>query len=519
MKGFRFFLVFVVVSALCISMIVPGHTAQPKRGGTLIIGTQKDPHGMDTHKDVAIQGIAILPQIYDSLVNFDDEGNLVPGLAVSMPEQPDPVTYVFNLRKGVKFHNGADFDAQDVKFSYERMMNKDISRYWKKYRKMIKSVEILDPYKVKITLNDPYIAFLEIMAKNHEFQIVPRGTGDHITRPIGTGPFKFEEWIKDDRLTLVRNENYWVKGLPYLDKIVYKPFPEPTIRVINLKTAKVDVVHNLPAKDAVELKKDPGIKVIGRSGGLTEMVWFNTTKPPFDNKKVRQAIAYGIDREVVAKSVFLGTAEVGYSLFPSWFFAHDPEVKFYQYNPEKAKELLKEAGYSANNPLSFTMQCTNAPIFVDQATIIQSQLGKIGVKVEVLPLEKSYWYDGLLGRKGRDYEGSLEDSSDEMTELQWAYRFFGGDSYYNQVAYNSERMGKKGAQNPEVVRLYKKIFATSDRDERKKSWNELQKLILDDMPLLYLSFWQNIIGMRGYVENHKVLTRNNVPLKEVWLEK
>jgi peptide/nickel transport system substrate-binding protein len=470
---------------------------------------------MDTHKDVAIQGIAILPQIYDSLINFDDEGNLIPGLAVSMPKQPDPVTYIFTLRKGVKFHNGASFDARDVKFSYGRMMNKDISRYWKRYQKMIKSIEVLDPYKLKITLNYPYVAFLDILAKNHEFQIVPRGTGAKMEKPIGTGAFKFVEWIKDDRLTLVRNENYWIKGQPYVDKIIYKPFPEPTIRVLNLKTAKVDVVHNLPAKDAVELKKDPKIKVIGRSGGLTEQFWMNTTKPPFDNKKVRQAISYGIDRETIAKSVFLGTAEVTHSLYPSWFFAYDPKVKFYKYNPEKAKALLKEAGYLAKNPLSFSIQCTNAPIFVDQATIIQSQLKKIGVKAEVMPLEKSYWYDGLLGRKGRDYEASLEDSSDDMTELQWGYRFYGADSYYNQVAYNSERRGKKGAQNPEVVRLHKKLLETTDKNKRKKLYND----ILDDAPMIYLSFWQNIIGMRDYVKNHNVLTRNNVPLKEVWVEK
>jgi peptide/nickel transport system substrate-binding protein len=334
-------------------------------------------------------------------------------------------------------------------------------------------------------------------------------------KPIGTGAFKFVEWIKDDRLTLVRNENYWIKGQPYVDKIIYKPFPEPTIRVLNLKTAKVDVVHNLPAKDAVELKKDPKIKVIGRSGGLTEQFWMNTTKPPFDNKKVRQAISYGIDRETIAKSVFLGTAEVTHSLYPSWFFAYDPKVKFYKYNPEKAKALLKEAGYLAKNPLSFSIQCTNAPIFVDQATIIQSQLKKIGVKAEVMPLEKSYWYDGLLGRKGRDYEASLEDSSDDMTELQWGYRFYGADSYYNQVAYNSERRGKKGAQNPEVVRLHKKLLETTDKNKRKKLYNDIQKLILDDAPMIYLSFWQNIIGMRDYVKNHNVLTRNNVPLKEV----
>jgi peptide/nickel transport system substrate-binding protein len=436
-----------------------------------------------------------------------------------MPKQPDPVTYIFTLRKGVKFHSGASFDARDVKFSYERMMNKDISKYWKRSQKLIKNIEVLDPYKVKITLNYPHIAFLDLVAKNHEFEIVPRGTGAKMEKPIGTGAFKFVEWIKDDRLTLVRNENYWMKGLPYLDKIIYKPFPEETTRVLNLKTGKVDVVHNLPARDAAQLKKDPKIKVIGRSGGQTELLWFNTTKPPFNNKKVRQAVAYGIDREAIAKAVFLGTAEVTHSLYPSWFFAYDRKVKFYKHNPKKAKQLLKEAGRSAKNPLSFTITCTNQPIFTDQATIIQAQLAKIGVKVKVLPVEKSFWVDSFFGRKGRDYEALVEDMSDDMTESQWAYRYYAADSFFNNSGYNRLRRGKMGAQNPEVVRLHKKILTTPDENQRKKLWREVQKEILADCPDLILSFWQNVVGMRGYVKNHKVLTRNNVPLKEVWMEK
>jgi peptide/nickel transport system substrate-binding protein len=398
-------------------------------------------------------------------------------------------------------------------------MNKETSRAWKKYRAIIKSVEILDPYKVKFTLKAPNVAFLDMVAKLYECNVVPRGSGTTIKHPIGTGAFKFVEWIKDDRLTLARNEHYWEKGQPYLDKVIYKPFPEPTTRVINLVTGKVDLVHNLPAKDAVELRKDPRIKVLGRSGGLTEEVYFNTTKSPFGNKKVRQAIAYGIDREAIAKSVFMGTAEVAYDLSPSWYWAHNPRVKAYPYDPKKAKALLKEAGYSAKNPLSFTIQCTNEPMFVDQAVIIQSQLAKIGVKVEVLPLEKSYWYDALIGRKGRDYEASLEDSSDDMTETRWLHKSFHGKSSQNFVGYNKERKGKKGAQNLETERLLDEVLTISDRNQRREMYDRIQKMLINDVPMIKLSYFQNIVGMRDYVKNHKILTRNTIPLKEVWVEK
>jgi len=519
MKAYRSFLILLFLSFLSLLLVCSGNAGTPKRGGTLIIGTEADPHGMDTHKDPALAGISILPQIYDCLINFDDEGNLVPGLARSMPEQPDRVTYIFTLRKGVKFHNGADFDAHDVKFSYDRVMNKEISHYWKRHQAMIESVEVLDPYKVKITLKSPYPAFLDLTAKLHEFQIVPRGSGKSITHPIGTGAFKFKEWIKDDRLILVKNEHYWKKGLPYLDEIIYKPFPEPTTRVLNLKTGKVDMVHKLPIKDALELKKNPRIKVIGRSGGQTEQLYLNTTKPPFHDKKVRQAIAYGIDRKEIVDSVFMGFAEVPGDLFPSWFWAHNPTLKSYPYNPQKAKALLKEAGYDEKNPLTFTITSTNSPIFIDQGVIVQAQLAKIGVKAEILPVEKSYWWDSLLGRKGRDYQASIEDFSDEMTDLQWIYRFFAAKSYYNNSAYNKERYGKKGFQNPEVERRIQEVLKVRDREKAREMWNEIQQMILDDAPMVYLAFYQNVIAMWDYVKNHKVLTRNIVPLAEVSVDK
>lgn len=519
MKTWRISLVLVLVGAFEFFAIIPGNAQAPKRGGTLTIGTEKDPQGLDPHKDVAKEGINVLPQIYDGLLNINDEGNVIPGLCESMPSQPDPVTYVFALRKGVKFHNGADFDAQDVKFSFDRLMNKDISMYWKTYQGLIKTVEILDPYKVKVTLNAPNITFLDMLAKFPETHIVPRGSGSDITQPIGTGPFKFKEWIKDDRLTFVRNEAYWEKGLPYLDQIIYKPFPEPTTRVINLKTSKVDIIHVVPITDAAELKKNAQMKVLGRTGGEMQQLYFNTAKPPFDNKKVRQAVSYGIDRQTICNSVFMGFAEVAQDLFPSWHWAHSSNVKAYPYNPDKAKALLKEAGYSPEKPLSFSILCENAPRFTDQLVIMQAQLAKIGVKVEILPVEKSYRIDAEWGRKGRDYEAMIAGIGDEMTETQWAYRFFHSKSFYDNNGYNNERLGKKGTQNPEVDRLLSEIVKIADRSRRRKMWEDVEKMIIDDAPVLRLSYADNLIGMIDHVKNHKILTRNNVTLKEVWIDK
>lgn len=519
MATVRHCVIIILAVLFSLALTVVGNAQTPKRGGTLIVGTAKDPHGLDPHKDVATQGITILKQIYDSLLNINDEGAIIPGLAESTPSQPDPVTYVFTLRRGVKFHNGADFDAQDVKFSFDRLMSREISLYWKTYEGLIKSVEIMNPYKVKLTLARPNVVFLDMVAKYPEMHIVPRSSGTMITHPNGTGPFKFKEWIRDDRLVLVRNESYWEKGLPYLDQIIYKPFPEEAIRVINLKTGNVDLVHNLPVADAIELKRDPRIKIMGRSGGLTEQIWINTTKPPFDNKKVRQAFAYGIDRQAIAESVFMGYAEVADDLFPSWHWAHNPNVKSYPYNPERARALLREAGYSDKNPFSFTLSCNNEKIYVDQSVIIQAQLAKIGVKVNVEPQEKSFWFDALLGRNGRDYEASLQDTADEMTDLQWAYRFFSSKSYYNNTGYNSERYGKKGAQNLEIERIFDEVVKMTDKSRTRKMWDDAQRMILDDLPILRLSYYQNIIAMRDYVKNHKILTRNFVPLKGVWVEK
>jgi len=502
----------------------------PKRGGTLHVSFAEWPKNLHNQIDSGTEGCMVEVNIQDSLLNIDANGNIIPGLAKDLPERPDDVTYIFHLREGVKFHDGTDFDADDVLYTFDRLLGKiegQQSTQATRFQGHIESVEALDKYTVKITLQAPWEDLLILMASDKYMDIMSREAVEELGDDyglegmvaVGTGPFKVKEWVKGDHITIARNEDYWGEP-PYLDEIVYKAIPEESTRLISFLTGETDLMLEPPLKDIEELTKDPKVRVESCDSGDKKMFFVNTTKPPFDDKKVRQAIFYAIDRQAVMDVVYYGWAPKGQGIFPPWHYAWDPQDDWYPYDPDKAKEMLAEAGYTEDNPLEFEIVTTSATEYVDISTVIQAQLAEIGVNVTVNSMDKPAWTaktwpkgDPRTANPG--FEASVYRLKYVAATTNYSWRSHHSGGALDLFGYNQPG----GYQHPEVEELLDKARHEPSQEERIKLNREISDLITDDAVSLALGWLKNVNVMHDYVKGTGCWIRDDWPLKDIWLDK
>ena len=312
--------------------------SEPVYGGTLTVALDGEIDTIDPHVSVTIVGFQVYTQIFEGLVEATPTlDNVVPLLAESW-EQTDDVTYVFTLRQGITFHDGSDFTAEDVVYSYDRVMSKDFGSPRRADLLPIESVTAVDDYTVEFKLTQPFAPFL---TKLEVLRIVPADPeNDPATNPIGTGPFAFVEWITGQRIELVKNENYWQEGRPYLDGVVFRPIAEPSTRVVELQTGSVDLLNSVPSKDVAALDTDPNIDVYRVMGVVRDHIGFNMESPIFaDNPNLRKAIGWAINREAIVEAIMFGYAVPAQIAIPSTHWAYNPAVEgAFGYDLAKAKD-------------------------------------------------------------------------------------------------------------------------------------------------------------------------------------
>ena len=498
--------------------------AKPKSGGTLTIAHLSAPKSMNSIIDPGKPGITVLNQVEEGLLGFDTEGKVVPVLATAMPETPDPLTWIFKLHQGIKYHNGDELTADDVKYTFQRLLDpKYKATFGQVYRDNIAQIDVVDKYTIKFTMKQPWPIFPSFVAGNHP-KVINEKTGEHPDFGVkmwnGTGPFKIQEWVQGERITLVKNDSYWQKGLPYLDKIVYKVIPDESTQIANLETGQVDVVQDPPFKELKRLAQDPRFKVLTAPSAAETLVCFNTAKPPFDDKKVRRAISLGIDRKELVETVFYGYADVNGDPFPPNHWAHDPSI-VEPYDPEKAKALLSEAGYGPNKPLEFTLVPQNTALYMDQATLIQSQLAKIGVKVNILPME--YTAQSAMMRKPKtEWQGDacvLRITPLRGTAFEFTYYQYGATGALNYHGYN-----KDGYKNEEFEKLLLEAISYSDyveaeRAKAKPLYKKISEILIEDAPMLRLNWWNNADVVQKWVMDYPLAEGDVNMLKYCWLDK
>jgi len=480
-------------------------TSGPRTGGVLTVALDGEIDTIDPHKSVTIVGAQVWPNIFESLVKQTPNLDSVEPLLAESWEQADDVTYIFKLRQGVKFHNGKDFKAEDVKFSFDRVMDEATGASRRPDFLPVASVEVVDDYTVKFVMNAPYGPFL---SKLENLAILPSNqTTDPAQDPIGTGPFIFKEWITGQSITLERNPDYWQPGLPYLDGIVYRPIVEPSTRIVELQTGNVDVLNAVPAKDVATLQADPNVTVHRNAGVTRDHVGFNMENPLFkDNPNLRKAIAWSIDRQTIADTILYGLASPAQVAIPTSHWAYNPAVEgAYGFDLEKAKEF-----YALADPKPTEITVKVSPTYPDQikmAELLQAALKEVGINLKIEQLEWSTWIDTVVVRG--DYEMEIVLISGGSDPDDFFYQWHHTGEVFNIWRYS----------DPEMDALLEEGRTTVDQEKRKQIYYKIQEKLIEDIPLVHIIYRDQVMATNAAVQNFPMRLDSVLRFNETWLNR
>lgn len=431
----------------------------------LVLGVVLEPPHLDPTAGAAAAIDEILyANVFEGLTRIGPSGEVLPALAESWTISDDGKVYTFKLHKGVKFHDGSDFDAEDVKFSLDRARAPDSVNAQKGLFAAIDTVEVIDPETVQVTLKHPQGAFLYNMGWGDAVIVAPESADSNKEKPIGTGPFRFEHWAKGSAVTLVKSDNYW--GDPVaLDKVEFRFIPDAAAAVPAVLSGDVQAFPFFPADAVSQVEGNPQLKVvIGSTEGETILA-MNNKKPPLDNLKVRQAISYALDREAIIDGASGGLGQpIGSHVSPS-SKAYVDLTGRYPHDAAKARELLKEAGFE--NGFKTTLKLPPPAYARDGGQIIASQLRNVGIEADIIPVEWAQWLDQVFTKK--DYDLTIV-SHTEPNDIDIYSR---PDYYFNY-------------QNPEFNKVIEELNLTSDEATRNSLLAKAQNILADDAVVGFL---------------------------------
>lgn len=431
----------------------------------LVLGVVLEPPHLDPTAGAAAAIDEILyANVFEGLTRIGPSGEVLPALAESWTISDDGKVYTFKLHKGVKFHDGSDFDAEDVKFSLDRARAPDSVNAQKGLFAAIDTVEVIDPETVQVTLKHPQGAFLYNMGWGDAVIVAPESADRNKEKPIGTGPFRFEHWAKGSAVTLVKSDNYW--GDPVaLDKVEFRFIPDAAAAVPAVLSGDVQAFPFFPADAVSQVEGNPQLKVvIGSTEGETILA-MNNKKPPLDNLKVRQAISYALDREAIIDGASGGLGQpIGSHVSPS-SKAYVDLTGRYPHDAAKARELLKEAGFE--NGFKTTLKLPPPAYARDGGQIIASQLRNVGIEADIIPVEWAQWLDQVFTKK--DYDLTIV-SHTEPNDIDIYSR---PDYYFNY-------------QNPEFNKVIEELNLTSDEATRNSLLAKAQNILADDAVVGFL---------------------------------
>lgn len=440
---------------------------------TIIIGKAEEAVGWDPAMVTASSSFELMAAVYENLIIFDDAGQPVPILAESW-EQPDDKTYVFKLRSGVTFHNGAPLTAEDVKFSFERLMDPDAGSVWASQFEPVESVEATDELTVTITLKQSFGPFLAVLTAGYASILPNSPDTDFMTEMIGTGAYKIVEHVKDTHTTLAAHEGYWREGQPATPNLRYNIMPEESARLAAVRTAEINLTTMVDPVSIDTAKADDGVVVLEQDTSDYYLLGLNTAVAPFDNLAVRQALSLAIDRQAIIDSVFFGAGHLSGPIVPTLGDWANPieDLPNYTVDRDAAKALLEEAGAS---DLTFSITVgANRTEFVNIALVIQDQLKEIGVTVELDQVEWGTFIDKWVERDFQSFV-SFNGSGNDPDRALYPALTTGGS--VNAFQYS----------NPELDELLEKGRELSTFEERLPVYQEAEKLIAEEAPLIFIS--------------------------------
>lgn len=493
----------LLISILAISMFLVGcssktsntsknnasNSGNTSKKDTLVYGRGGDSTSLDPITSTEGETFKVTKNIFETLVEYGDQDTtLHPGLAEKWDISPDNLTYTFHLRKGVKFQDGTDFNADAVVFNFDRWMNGDEKQFpyytmFGGYKKdeghVIKEVKALDENTVQFILKRPQAPFLKNLAMSPFGIASPTAVkkyGDKFrSNPVGTGPFKFESWKQNDRITLVKNPDYWQKDLPKLNKVIFRVIPENTARLNALSNGEIDVMDGLNNSDEATVTSNSKLQVIKRPSMNIGYLGFTVNRKPFDNKLVRQALNYAVDKKSIIKAFYGGQAIAAKNPMPPSIEGYDDAIEAYPYDLEKAKQLLAQAGY----PDGFSMDLWAMPVArpympegMKVAEVIQASFAKIGVKANIKTVD---WATYLQNAAKGDFDAyMLGWTGDNGDADNFIYTLLDKDSIgannYSQYS------------NDQLHDILIKAQTETDQAKRNDLYKQAQEIVHDDAP-------------------------------------
>ncbi len=478
------------------------YAQQPVDGGTLTFATGVDPDSLDPQNTQSNPGEQVNRMMHDNLVRFNTKMQIEPALAESWTQSKDGLTWTFKLRKGVRFHDGTPFDAKAVKYFFDRVLGDEKPFKASLYTPFVQGAQVVDDTTVRVTLKQPFAAFLFRLAHSAGAIVSPaahqKWAKDFALHPVGTGPFKFVEWVKGDRVVLEKNDGYW-GGRPHLDRIVVKTIREDPARVLMLESGDADLIVNIPPEDVPRLRRDARFIIESIPTARALYVTINTKKKPFDDVRVRRALNYAVNREAFVKDLYQGNAAVvpgivaplqnGFAKLPG-----------YPYDPKRAKELLAQAGVSDLKVKLWSSKGRYAKDF-ELTQAVQQDLAAVGVDAAVAIME---WGAYLAATKTppdqTDRELFLFGWSPSTGEAHW------GMFPLLHSSQQAPRGDNRGFFNLKALddAIDRAGSATSDQS-RLGALREAQQIVVAEAPVIFLLSPNLIIGRSSKVHSPMVL--------------
>jgi peptide/nickel transport system substrate-binding protein len=432
----------------------------------ITLGMQLEPPNLDpTGGAAAAIDEVVYANIFEGLTRYNPDGSVAPALAESWEISDDGTVYTFKLRPGVKFHDGTDFTADDVKFSLDRARAADSTNAQKALFAGIADVTVVDPTTVKVTLSAPNGGFLTNLAWGDAVIVAPESAGTLATAPVGTGPFKFTRWVQGDRVEIERNPDYWGTA-PALEKATFKFIADPTAAFAAVMAGDVDAFPVFPApENLAQFAADPRFKVIVGSTEGETILAMNNTDPALSDKRVREAIAHAINRqEIIDGAMFGYGTPIG-----THFAPHNPDyvdlTGLSNYDPEKSKALLAEAGYGGGLTLSLKLP---PPTYARRGgEIIAAQLRAVGIETQIENLEWAQWLETVF--KGKDFDLTIVSHTEPMD-----INIYARPDYYFQY------------DNPELQEVMAELDVATDPAARTALLQSAQTIIAEDYVNAYL---------------------------------
>ncbi|TKJ24835.1 ABC transporter substrate-binding protein [Blastococcus sp. CCUG 61487] len=479
-----------------------GEAGDPVYGGEITVGLEAETNSWLPSEGTFNQpGTNVAYAIYDPLMHRTEDGSIEPYLAESMEPNAELTEWTLTLREGVQFHDGTPLDADALKTIFDTYLKAPDSRVAADLDE-VTALDVVDPLTVVYRLTEPNAAFPDTLVTAAGWPFSPTAAAaagpDAGSNPVGTGPFTFVEWQRDSRLVVEKNENYWQEGLPYLDRITFRPIPDEDTRLSSLQSGDIDVMQSLRQSTVVRARDLDGVSnyehLGSNSGGMT----MNTSKPPFDDVRVRQAMAYSMDQESLIEVLGgAGVTEPQTQFFSadSPYYSEALEESYPTYDVDKAQELYdsyvndpeRSDGKAVGAPISFTFQCPPDPSLNELSQLYQAFFSALGAQVTLQQTEQAAWIQDMLAR---DYEaGCTRVGADRDPYTVFSQAFTEGP--LNMTAF----------QDPEIDEQLAVLKTTTDLEARKAAVEAIGEVLNENVPNTFSAGTLTVMATRDAVKN------------------